>query len=42
NNFLSGLQVVADPGFIPIIISFIIILTGLIIVLIQKIGDNKL
>jgi len=42
NNLISGLQIVYDPGFLPVIISFIIILAGFIITLIQKIGDKKL
>jgi hypothetical protein len=34
---LSGLQVVSDPGFIPIVISFFIIMIGLSFTFIQKI-----
>ena len=39
---LSGLQVVVDPGFLPIIISSIAITAGLALTFIQKIRDKKL
>ncbi len=38
----SGLNVVYDPGFIPIIIGLLLVGFGLTLTLIQKIGDKKL
>ncbi len=38
----SGLNVVYDPGFTPIIVGLLFVGFGLALTLIQKIGDNKL
>ncbi len=37
----TGLSFVKDPGYLPVLISFLIIIVGLTITFIQKIGDAK-
>ncbi len=39
---LTGLQVVDDPGVIPIFISLFIIIFGLFLTYFQKIGEKKI
>ena len=39
---VTGLKVVSDPGFLPVVIAFTMITVGLALTYIQKIGDNKL
>lgn len=38
----TGLQMVRDPGYYPILIGLLLLTLGLFITYIQKIGDNKL
>lgn len=41
-NMSTGLEIVKDPGVIPVIIAFMVILLGLGLTFIQKLGDNTL
>ena len=42
NHMSTGLQMVRDPGYYPILIGLLLLTLGLFITYIQKIGDNKL
>lgn len=38
---VSGLKIIRDPSFVPIIIAFVLLAIGLSVTFLQKIGDNR-
>jgi hypothetical protein len=42
NKMSTGLQMVRDPGYYPILLGLLLLTLGLFLTYIQKIGDNKL